>query len=275
MCIATRVEETKLRQERRIRKAFALGLVFLCGLSSLGAAKSELRPPPLEPAEGRRQAGILISNLLSQKPTENASNVLTIKIRDADDHQREVPVRFEVILTSTNFLNTYQTLSPPQQPGSMKLTILHNGEEPNSYWLSEPVDAAPKQLDAAQIMRPFAGSDFWIADLGLEFLHWPQQRVLTKEMRKNVFCDRLESTDPHPPPGGYSRVVSWVGANRPDQLIIVHADAYDARGKLLKEFDPKKVEKVDGAWQLQEMEIRNRQTGSRTRIEFDLSGNPR
>jgi hypothetical protein len=27
---------------------------------------------------------------------------------------------------------------------------------------------------------------------------------------------------------------------------------------------------VDGQWQLQEMEIRNVQTGSRTRLEFDL-----
>jgi hypothetical protein len=39
---------------------------------------------------------------------------------------------------------------------------------------------------------------------------------------------------------------------------------------LLKEFEPKKVEKVKGTWQLEEMEIRNRQTGSRTRIEFNL-----
>jgi hypothetical protein len=43
------------------------------------------------------------------------------------------------------------------------------------------------------------------------------------------------------------------------------------RDKLLKEFDPKKVEKVNGVWQLEEMEIRNRQTGSRTRIDFNLA----
>ena len=27
-------------------------------------------------------------------------------------------------------------------------------------------------------MTPFAGSDFWVADLGLEFFHWPEQKVL-------------------------------------------------------------------------------------------------
>ena len=48
------------------------------------------------------------------------------------------------------------------------------------------------------------------------------------------------------------------------------ADAYDSRGDLVKRFDPTEFEKVQGEYQLQEMEIRNRKTGSRTRIEFDL-----
>ena len=39
---------------------------------------------------------------------------------------------------------------------------------------------------------------------------------------------------------------------------------------LLKEYDTKKLKKVNGQWQVEEMEIRNDQTGSRTRLEFDL-----
>ena len=48
------------------------------------------------------------------------------------------------------------------------------------------------------------------------------------------------------------------------------AEAYDAKGKLLKEFDVKSLKKVNGQWQVEEMEICNVQTGSRTRLEFDL-----
>jgi hypothetical protein len=118
-------------------------------------------------------------------------------------------------------------------------------------------------------MVPFAGSDFWISDLGLEFLHWPKQRVLRKEMSRSVFCHVLESTNPDAPPGAYSRVVSWVGAEKPG-IVIVYAEAFDSKGAILKQFEPKKLEKVDGQWQLEEMEIRNRQTRSRTRIEFNL-----
>jgi hypothetical protein len=81
----------------------------------------------------------------------------------------------------------------------------------------------------------------------------------------------LESVNSQRLPGAYSKVVSWIAANRPEELIIVHADAFDAQGKLLKQFDPNKVQKVNGAWELAEMELRNRQTGSRTRIEFALA----
>jgi hypothetical protein len=77
----------------------------------------------------------------------------------------------------------------------------------------------------------------------------------------------LESTNPNSPPNGYSRVVSWIDN---ETHGIVQAEAYDAKGKLLKEFYPKTFKKVNGQWELQEMEIRNDQTGSRTRLEFDL-----
>ena len=39
---------------------------------------------------------------------------------------------------------------------------------------------------------------------------------------------------------------------------------------MLKEFYPKDFKKVNGQWQVGSMEIDNVQTGSRTRLEFDL-----
>ena len=85
-------------------------------------------------------------------------------------------------------------------------------------------------------MSPFAGSDFWIADLGLEFFHWPEQKILKKEFRRGRGCMVLESTNPNPSTNGYSRVDSWIDK---ESGGIVQAKAYDAKGKLLKEFYPK------------------------------------
>ena len=117
-------------------------------------------------------------------------------------------------------------------------------------------------------MVPFAGSDFWIADLGLEFIHWPRQLLLKQEMRRSRSCNVLASINPHPAPGGYSRVVSWFDI---ESGGIVLAQAFDVNDKLLKEFAPKEMKKVQGQWQLEEMEIRNMQTGSRTRVQFSLN----
>jgi YD repeat-containing protein len=63
-------------------------------------------------------------------------------------------------------------------------------------------------------------------------------------------------------------VDSWIDE---ESLGIVQAYAYDAQGRKLKEFYPKNIEKVNGQYQVQEMEMDNVQTGSRSRIEFDLN----
>jgi hypothetical protein len=86
-------------------------------------------------------------------------------------------------------------------------------------------------------------------------------------MRRGRACKVLESTNPSSTTNGYSRVVSWIDN---ESGGIVQAEAYDFKNKLLKEFAPKSFKKVNGHWELQEMEIRNVQTGSRTRLEFDL-----
>ncbi len=91
--------------------------------------------------------------------------------------------------------------------------------------------------------------------------------MIKKEMSRSQFCKVIESINPQPATNAYSKVVSWI---QHEGGGIVHAEAYDANGKLLKIFEPKEIEKVGGQWQLREMEMRNVQTKSRTRIEFDL-----
>jgi outer membrane lipoprotein-sorting protein len=122
-------------------------------------------------------------------------------------------------------------------------------------------------LTTDETFIPFANSDFWIADLGLEFFHWPEQKILKRENSRGRVCKVLESTNPNPSTNGYSRVDSWIDE---ETLGIVQAYAYDAQGRKLKEFYPKDFKKVDGQWQVGMMEMDNVQTGSRSRIEFDL-----
>jgi hypothetical protein len=265
-----------------MKQAVRRGAYFLVGLlaSTLacsGQKNMDQRPPPLDPAQAEREARMLVAKLLAQVPDGSATNTGLVRIRDAEGNEREFPVRFEVTLTATNWVNSYETLPSAGASGGLRLEISHFRDQPNRYDLFSPATAGatntvpePRRLTPAQIMAPFAGSDFWIADLGLEFLHWPQQRLSQKNtVRHTKACHVLESINPAPVAGGYSKVVSWIIIDGPPG--IAHADAYDAKGERFKSFDPTSFDRAKG--QLEEMELRNLKTDSRTLIKYNLDRN--
>jgi hypothetical protein len=195
-----------------------------------------------------------------------------LRVRDARDRERQAPIRFAIYSTPTNWVSVYETAPTGSGEKAERLTVIHRGDRPNEYLLAAGTVSGGAAtnlvaLPGNQLMTPFAGSDFWVADLGLEFLHWPQQRVLREDMRHSVGCLVLESVNPQAGSHGYSRVVSWVDTGSGG---IVHADAYDAPGALLKEFDPTGLKTVNGKRQLEGMEMRNPKARSHTWIKFDV-----
>ena len=110
--------------------------------------------------------------------------------------------------------------------------VIHTDGQPNRYELINGNDK--KTLTGEQLMVPFAGSDFWITDLGLEFLHWPKQQVLRNQMSHGRSCNVLESSNPQPTSNGYASIQSWIDVETGG---IVHAEAFDARKKRIKQFD--------------------------------------
>lgn len=118
-------------------------------------------------------------------------------------------------------------------------------------------------------MIPFAGSDFWLADLGMEFLQWPTQRLLKKEICRSQSCDKLESIAPSGQTNGYVRVLSWFDIDTGGPVLV---EAYDAKGKMVKEFKPNDFTKVNGKWQVEEVQISDNRTKSVSFLHFHLEG---
>jgi hypothetical protein len=247
-----------------------IGIILLF----VGGAKSQTTNS-LSDAEIKGQQ--LAREILQQTPATNLMEKGTLRIRNSNGATTEIPVTFSTGFASAGFPMTEYSVILTNDHISLRLVIAHRDGQSNEYViirkrfdLTEMRSSLAQgmQLDNAGIIVPFAGSDFWIADLGLEFFHWPEQKIIKHQERRTRECTVLESTNPDPSAGGYSRVDSWVDD---ETLGIVHAEAYDAKGKLLKVFDPKSFKKVNGQWELQDMEIRNVQTGSRTWIKFDLN----
>jgi hypothetical protein len=232
--------------------------ILLAGFGAMAQTTNDFHDAEIQ---GRN----LVQQLLNQTPAKDSTNSGMLIIRDSKGRHTEIPMRFQIYITEMNSLNWLSSYQTTAANSNVKLTVVHSPNGPNGYYLSE--NGEQKKMSGNEMMVCFAGSDFWIADLGLEFFHWPEQKILKHEMRRGRSCKVLESTNPNSSTNGYSRVVSWIDN---ESGGIVHAEAYDANGKLLKEFDPKSFRKVNGQWELQDMEIRNVQTGSRTRLEFDL-----
>jgi len=135
------------------------------------------------------------------------------------------------------------------------------------YFYSHGAGVSATNVPVSRADIPLAGSDFWLTDLGLEFLHWPNQRVLRSEMRRGRSCRVLESTHPNlrsqATPGCFR---GWTT----DTDGILQAEAYGPDGRMLKEFSVGSFKKIEGQWQLKDMKIRSVRRGSRTWLEFDL-----
>ncbi|MBM3877177.1 MAG: outer membrane lipoprotein-sorting protein [Verrucomicrobia bacterium] len=228
-----------------------LGVCVACAFAVAASAQVKL-----DQNRGEQEGKQLAARLRAMRPLEGFTNTGSLHLRDSKGKRRQFPVVIETTVNGDRWQATYKA-APAAEPST--LVVARSISEPAKYTMHPPAPAGP--------LSPFAGTDFWLADLGLDFIHWPAQRVIKHEMRRSEWCWVLESTNPKPAPGAYSRVVSWVDT---DSGGIVHADAFDHAGKLLKVFEPKSFEKVNGRWEVKELEIRNEQADTRTTLRFAL-----
>jgi hypothetical protein len=220
-----------------------------------------------EPADG----ATLAAELRNQRPAERIETSGTLKIRTATGRKTEIPVRMETTSAGPTWTVTYASSETPDSSPEM-LQVVHREGATSAYYYTkanrgEALPSTPTPVSTPQLTRPFAGTDFWLCDLGLEFLHWPNQRLVKNEMRKGRSCRVLESTPDSSYPTEYSRVLSWIDI---ESGGLLRAEAYDRDHKLLKEFSVRSFQRVSKAWQLKEIEIRNERTDTRTRLEFNL-----
>jgi outer membrane lipoprotein-sorting protein len=231
----------------------ALAVAFHPSANTLGFAAPAL--PLNDPAEGAK----LASHLRSLTPSEAVEFRGTLRISRPNAQPRELPITSRIVLGTDDWTTSYTV-----NAGAVNevLSIRRGRNGPNAYTLKRDGKVVPLS-DAAT--NQFAGSDFALIDLGMEFLHWPRQALVTREMRKGRGCDVLESRPARA--NLYSRVVSWIDQETSGLLM---AEAYDTSGRLLKEFEVKGFKKVAGQWRVREMEIRNRQAKTATRLQFQF-----
>lgn len=247
---------------RRLLLTAALGL--MAGASWLTAA---------EPSNGSSadEGRKLAEEIRSAAPAENSEITGTLILRAKGKKPEEIPVTCLVQIGAQDWKTVYQTASTAAR-GAEKLIIVHRAEQPNQYFYARAPRPGvalpePKGLDPAEADVPFAGSDFWLTDLGLEFLHWPEQIRLKGEMRLSQPCHVLDSRNPKGKE--IVRVKSWI--DKESNGILV-AEAMNEKNSTVKEFNlhGSSFKKINGRWQLERMDIRSPRKDTQTTLKFNL-----
>jgi hypothetical protein len=244
--------------------------LLLSALFAIAAMQPPSQPIIVPPEQAAKEGLALVNEMFSQQPDPSTTTGV-MAIRTSTNYT-EIPIKFQTLVTPTNWVSVYEAHFKNRVE---TYDITHDGTKPNTYFaagnafISGTPITAPTPGPVRNIWAPFAGSDFSIADLGLEFLHWPDQKLLQKEMKRSRSCRVLESTNPNPRAGGYAKVKSWVD-NESHGILL--AQAFDAKGNKLKEFAPGDFSKskATGQWQLGKMQITNFKTDSTTTVRFDV-----
>lgn len=216
----------------------------------------------------RGEGKALVQEILASVPVEDSQILGLLKIRPDGGRIEEVPIRMTVRAVSGGWDDIYETQPVKGRVGEVFI-VKHRGTNANEYYFGtyKTIEEKPelKRLSEEELYRPLAGSDFYLMDLGLGFLHWPSQKIVKKEMRKSRSCRVVESVNPDLKPGEYARVLTWIDF---ETNGIILAEAYDHNDKLLKEFSIEKFDRKEK--RLREMQIYNAQTDSRTRLELNF-----
>ena len=245
---------------KRMRK-FLVVVRLAGGVMPLVQILASAAPAPVlnDPVAGQK----LAAELRGLQPSESTEFSGTLKISRPNSAEVNLPLRTRVVaLPGGGWKSVYEARLP--NGGTESLTILHAPGQPVVYTLRRG-DAVEAAVETNRLTA-FAGSDFTLLDLGMGFMSWPTQTLVSREMRKGRGCDVLASS-PATTNLLYSRVLSWIDQETSGLLM---AEGYDAQGKLLKEFEVRSFKKVAGRWQVREMELRNRQEKTSTRLQFEF-----
>ncbi|HEY1171265.1 MAG TPA: outer membrane lipoprotein-sorting protein [Verrucomicrobiae bacterium] len=236
-----------------------LSVISLALFTSLSIALAENAPD-----KALQEGQALAMEICSMGPEKDSSMTATLQIQRDRRTEVSIPIEIKLIKGDKGWKSIYQTRST-NVSDSVILTITHTPGELNSYEVKSGTNQQPQTIAHNSTGVPFAGSDFWISDLGLEFFRWKDQRVTAHEMRNSQACYVLESKNDGSVAGTYSKVISWIDK---DTLGIVFAEAYDQNGKLLKIFKPTGFDVKKK--QVKTVEMRNRQTKLESRLIFDV-----
>jgi hypothetical protein len=231
-----------------------VGVIGL-GLVHCGATEAE----PTAEAQGRQWA----QRLRTVAPEQPSTNQAVLKIRSRDG-RKQVPLTVVTRPGKEGWWVEYQT-GPETAGGKPEIWRIHYSNDAPPRFESPTAQPAHESGGSgvwAGDLR-IAGSDFLLRELGMEFLHWPEQRIRGRELSNGRWCQVLESVSKRP--DGPATVRSWID----EKLgVVLSAEVYDARQVRLKHFSITQFREQADRWTCS-VSMVDDVKGTKTELAFD------
>lgn len=132
-------------------------------------------------------------------------------------------------------------------------------------WLYLPSMKKTRRISGSSAKKDyFMGSDFTYDDMGSRSLDEDTHKLLGEETIDGHKCWKLEYTSKDNR-DIFSKKIGWI---RQDCLIALKVEYYDRMGKLHRVLKLSNINKVDGFWIAQKLEMTNVQTQHKTILEI-------
>jgi hypothetical protein len=157
-----------------------------------------------------------------------------------------------------------EVVAPESLQGIRFLFIEHASGPPDQYIKVAAARNAVRVTDQIR-KQPFLDSAFYVSDMVEPQIDMYEYSFAGEEEVGGRKCRLVESVPKKPEEEIYSKTII---ALEPHDLLVLRRQFFDKRGKPLKTWTIKKVEKVDGFWTFRQHEMVNVQENVKSRLDL-------
>ncbi len=223
---------TPLARRPGLRAARIAGLAVLAVLALP-------RPVPADAADDAL-------DILRKARLNEAAQTLVL---DGQVRHGETKIPFRLTLDQGEI--KYEFFNPDQT------LILQLGDK-SSRLVEVTKSGTEKVVTDAQYDRKVRGTEITYEDLAMRFLYWPVAKIVGHDIMLTRNCWKLRVEPGSPKNSQYGYVLLWI---EKQSGALVQVETYDRAGKLLKRFEVKSVQKIEGGYILKQMRIQEMENG--------------
>ncbi len=210
------------------------------------------------------------SSEIDKIPGWSARVVMRLIPKSGGERVRESNISSKQKPDTRDMQRLVQFISPADISGSNILIHEHKGTN-DDIWIYLPSVKKVRRLLANSKKESFMGTDFTYTDITTPKVEEYRHTLLRREDVNGVSCFVVESvpkTEETRRDTGYSKSVNWI---RFDNFVRVKSELHDLSGVLFKVMQVHSVKEVSGQagkLLLQEVEMKNLQSGHTTILTF-------